>query len=73
MKTITNQEHYNQSKINYESIAVTGGEAHLDYYRDKHPKRFNELNQEIEKCFKCNKTYNELYGDAFCPHCLTNQ
>ena len=30
-----------------------------------------EFKEKEDECFKCHESYTELYGDAFCPHCLT--
>lgn len=32
-----------------------------------------ELDALNNTCWKCIKEYDELYGDAFCPNCLTHQ
>ena len=38
-------KHYNNSKKNYEGLALEGGEMHIAYYRDKHPHNYEKLEE----------------------------
>ena len=37
------EDHYAESKKNYEGLALEGGKVHIAYYRDKHPVFYTRL------------------------------